>query len=153
KVCLLRGDLAVVSAVFVVSRLLAHWAGLGLDVEILETAWQVLDFGVLRRDLARSLLYLHSQPPLGNAIVGLALAADPVPVVVSLRLLLHALGFATAWALLITFRRLGLAPALRVGLVIAYMVSPSALLYEHFVAYEHMVAACLAGALALLLGF
>lgn len=150
---LIPGDLAVVLTAFVVSRLLARSAGVRLDVGILQWAWQLLDLDLLRHDLARSLVYLHAQPPLGNLIVGLALAAEPVPLTVSLGLLGHALGIATACALLVTFRRLGMSPALRVGLVTAYTVSPSAILYEHFVAYEYMLAACLAGALALLLGF
>lgn len=149
----LGADTAVVLTAFVVSRALARRAGLRLDVDILQWAWQVLDLPLLRDDLAQSLLYLHAQPPIANAIVGLALKAQPVPLALSLGLLNHALGWAAAWALLVSLRRAGVSPGLRTALAVAYTASPSALLYEHFVASEHLVAACLAGATALLLGF
>lgn len=146
-------DFAVVIAAFVLSRLLARWVGVRLDVTVLQWGWQLLDLDLLRHELTRSLLYLHSQPPLVNLIVGFALKAEPVPLGVLIGLFGHVLGLATACALLVTFRRLGVGPLLRTILVTAYTISPWSLLYEHFINYEYIVAACLAGALALLSGF
>ena len=148
-----RIDFVVVIVAFLVSRLLAWRAGVRLDVGLLQWAWQILDFDLLRHDLSRSLLYLHAQPPVANLIIGLGLKAEPFPLVLSIGLLAFTLGLSMACALLVTFRRLGVSLLLRTVLVTAYTVSPWSLLYEHFTSYEYIVAACLAGALAFLLGF
>ena len=148
-----NSDLVVVIVAFVVSRLLAWWAGVRLDVSLLQWAWQMLDFDLLRHDLLRSLLYLHAQPPVANLIIGLGLKAEPFPLGLSIWLLAITLGIATPCALLVTFRRLGVGLLLRTVLVVTYVVSPWSLLYEHFTSYEYIVAACLAGAMAFLVGF
>jgi hypothetical protein len=62
---------------FVLTRLAARWAfGLRFDSDVLGY-WHVLDLPLLRDDLARSLLYLHGQPPLYNLLLGLVFKAVP----------------------------------------------------------------------------
>ncbi len=60
-------------ALFTLTRLLARTVfGLRFDADVFRY-WQVLDPGLLRDDLLRSLLYLHAQPPLFNLFLGLGL--------------------------------------------------------------------------------
>jgi hypothetical protein len=65
-------NIAVLVVVFALTRVLAVL--LGLRSLTSETVWfmQFLDVGLLHDHLARSLLHLHCQPPLLNALVGLA---------------------------------------------------------------------------------
>jgi hypothetical protein len=72
-----RGADLVLLAVFALSRTLARWGfGLRFDGAIFGY-WQVLDLPLLRDDLLRSLVYLHSQPPLFNLALGLVLKCVP----------------------------------------------------------------------------
>ena len=62
---------------FLLTRLVARAAfGLRFDSDVLGY-WHVLDLPLLRDDLARSLLYLHGQPPLYNLFLGLGFKAVP----------------------------------------------------------------------------
>ena len=69
--------LLVVVSVFAVSRLAAWAAGVRFDASILTWYWQFLDVELLRHDLARSLWYLHAQPPLFNLFLGSVLKLAP----------------------------------------------------------------------------
>jgi hypothetical protein len=63
--------------VFISTRLAAHLGfGLGFDSDI-RGFWHVLDVGLLRDDLLRSLAYLHAQPPLYNLLLGVVLKTVP----------------------------------------------------------------------------
>ena len=68
-------ELALVAgivAVFVGTRWAAFGAGMRYRVGEAAWLWQLLDLGLLRDHLLRSLWYLHGQPPLFNAVVGVA---------------------------------------------------------------------------------
>jgi hypothetical protein len=68
-----KRDLAALVTAFVVSRVAAFLLGVRpLTAETL-SFMQFLDLGLLHDHLARVLLHLHSQPPLLNALMGLAL--------------------------------------------------------------------------------
>ena len=64
---------------FAVSRLAFAHLGVHFDATGLDRYWQFLPTELLRADLPRSLWYLHAQPPLFNAFlgVGLQLFGDP----------------------------------------------------------------------------
>ncbi len=55
--------LVILVGLFVASRLIAWTAGVRFDDSTLTWYWQFLDVELLRQDLARSLWYLHAQPP------------------------------------------------------------------------------------------
>lgn len=63
--------------VFALSRLAVWLAGVPFETGTLSSAWQLLDPQLLQFDLARSLFYLHSQPPLFNLYVGAVLQLGP----------------------------------------------------------------------------
>src|SRR4051812_2731757 len=67
-----RYVLAII-AVFVLSRYVYWLAGVRFDSWALTNSWQLLPADLLRNDLVGSLWYLHSQPPLFNAFVGVTL--------------------------------------------------------------------------------
>ena len=64
--------------IFAVGRLFYWWIGVRFDAWALTNSWQLLPQDLLRNDLVGSLWYLHSQPPLFNAVVGATL--NPVAI-------------------------------------------------------------------------
>ena len=115
------------------------------------TAWHLLDAGLLREDLLRSVFYLHAQPPLLKLVVGMALklfgSAAPAALTVlwascamsGAVLATHALALrlgATRWLAFAAGASVG-APA------------PATWLYVHHVGPEMATAAALVGSVAL----
>src|SRR5210317_1684463 len=41
------------------------------DPNVLKPGWHILELDFLNKDLLKSILYLHSQPPLWNFIIGM----------------------------------------------------------------------------------
>ena len=125
---------------FVASRVAFHAAGVRFDVSGLAWLWQFLDPAWLRHDLAQSLLYLHSQPPLMNALLGVVLkvAGSHAPAV--FHVLYESLGLALALALLGVLRGLGLGNRAAAAIALVYAICPTAVLYEHWLMYTHLEA-------------
>jgi hypothetical protein len=123
-------------AAFAVSRIVARWGfGLRFDGAILGY-WQVLDPPLLRGDLLRSLVYLHSQPPLLNLALGIVLKGVPealAPAVFEAAfLVLGYLGIVGIYALLVELeapRGAALAAALVQTLSTTWLVYESWLFY------------------------
>jgi hypothetical protein len=66
--------------IFVASQITAtflHIRFVGSSVMIIEPFWQYLDPQILKTDLLRGLFFLHSQPPLFNAFLGVILKLFP----------------------------------------------------------------------------
>jgi hypothetical protein len=130
----------------------AAWlAGVRFLAGDLDTAWHLLDPELLRHDLLRSLFYLHSQPPLLNFVVGVALKLGPAPQI--LTALWSACAIASAQCTRLFALEVGASrwPALAAGGLVA--IAPSTLLYVHHVGPEMATAAALiASALCLARG-
>ena len=72
-----RVPVAVIVAGFLASRIAAYAAGIRLAPDPLTWYWQYIEPALLKERLLESLFYLHSQPPLFNLFIGLALKAFP----------------------------------------------------------------------------
>lgn len=133
---------------FLASRALAWTLGVRFDAAPLDYFWQFLDPTLLRDDLFGSLVHLHSQPPGFNALLGLVLKTGIDPTT-AFGVLFHTAGLGACLGLFALLDRLGLDP-LRAGCVAAlFAASPTAVLYEHWLFYTHLVACLLIlGALA-----
>ena len=66
-------DSLLLAAIFVVMQVAVVGAGVAFETGPLQSQLQNIDPELLRHHLAQSLWYLHGQPPLWNAIVGLSL--------------------------------------------------------------------------------
>jgi len=65
------------AAIYAVVRLIVLALGQRFDADNLTSWMQIADLALLREHLWRTLWYLHSQPPLFNLMIGLALRAGP----------------------------------------------------------------------------
>lgn len=134
------GLLAVVSA-FVVSRIIAYAAGVRFDVAPLHVFHQYLDPMLLADDLARSLWYLHTQPPLFNLLLGVLIKLDSSAIHITAWILWLICGATITVGLYRLMVELSVPVKLAVILVIAFIVSPAALMYENWLFYTYPVAA------------
>jgi hypothetical protein len=141
------GWLAAIAVPFLLSRLLCWALGLRFDLDPLRHFWQLLDPLLLRTRLGESLLYLHSQPPLYNLLLGAVLKAAPGFEGVAFTAIYTLLGLGLALALFALMRRMGVAPGLALALTLAFSLSPAAVLYESYLFYTYPLAAllCFAG--------
>src|SRR5258708_5450767 len=104
---ILRSDLLIVAAIFIAVEA-AYWqAGLQFDASWLDWAWQFLDPIILRRDLLRGLLYLHTQPPGFKLFLGAVLPVAGRHASEVFRIEYAAAGFALDLGVFVLMRRLG----------------------------------------------
>ncbi|HEX6243258.1 MAG TPA: hypothetical protein VFZ61_20230 [Polyangiales bacterium] len=107
--------------------------------------WQLLDTDLLKQDLWRSLVYLHSQPPAFNLWVGaiLKLAPDPATAEMLFHASLLLCGAVLYGALFELALRLGTTPWIAFLVSSAFITTPSAILYENWLFYPMALAAVL----------
>lgn len=117
--------------------------GVRFDATPLAWYWQYLDPLLLRHRLAESLLYLHSQPPLFNLLLGAALKLFSGHLTLALHAFYLFLGMVLYGTVFAIMRRLGISRATALVLSTWFMVSPSFVLYEHWLFYTLPVATLL----------
>ncbi len=136
--------MAGIVIVFIISRILYDRAGIDFQGDTYLGYWQFIDPKLLRTDLWRSVFFLHSQPPLSNLITGIVLQTFPA----SHEEVFHILYFILGLVLAISIYLLGIFlrfPSWLSALISAwFMVSPAAVLYEHWLAYAYPLTASLA---------
>lgn len=162
-----RIALLIVVTVFIVSRLLynsdalalaapsfrgnlleraaASLRGENLDVSTLVRGMPLLDESLLRNDLWRSLLYLHSQPPLFNLLVAGMLRLSGT-LAINYQILNWALGLTLYVLAFHLMRALGAERMPASVMTIAFMLNPNAMWMEGAIYYGVVMAVLLAGA-------
>jgi hypothetical protein len=144
---------AIVAGSFVASRLLLLALGVHFDISLMPWYWQLLDLDVLRHHLAQSLWNLHSQPPVFNLLVGVALKVVPNHTAGAFHLLFAGLGLAAALALLPILRALGFSSRVATAGAVVLSCSPFWLVYENWLYYDYLVMTLLVVAAAALVRF
>jgi hypothetical protein len=118
----------------------------GMSGGELASSWQILDLHALQSDPFGSLWYLHTQPPVHNLVVALAIFA-PAPIVGTLFVLYVVTLIATGLLLHGLLVRWGLGP-IAAGVVAALaMANPNLLGTIHIASYEVPVAMFVVGSL------
>lgn len=139
-----RGGLACLAAVFVLSRLAYYAFGVRFDASPVTYFIQIMDVELLRADLLRTLLYTHSQPPLFNFVIGLALKmfpADSAGFQATMGAGYALLGVAEAFALYLLAVGLGARPRIALLVTAIHTVLPTTIRYENWLLYSHPIAA------------
>ncbi len=129
--------------IFIFSRIGYMLVGVRFDYQPLWYFRQFIDPVLLREDLFASLLYFHAQPPLFNLFLGfwLQVAGDFA------HLFFWASFAALSLAMYIAMYRLmrgnDLSSRTSLAIVAAYMISPTAIIYENWLFYTRPAAALL----------
>ncbi|HUI65727.1 MAG TPA: hypothetical protein VL126_12875 [Bacteroidota bacterium] len=128
---------ALLAALFLLSRLVYLMAGVGFDSDPLLSSLALLDPELLRNDLARSILYLHGQPPLFNLFVGLLLKLFGSHVFIVARILYMSMGLLITLTMQIMLSRWNVPLYLSLPLTIGFTVAPSTVLFENLLFYTY----------------
>jgi hypothetical protein len=128
---------------FGASRVLLDLLGVRFVAGGLPLFFQFVDPELLRGRLLESVFYLHSQPPLFNLFLGAGLKLAPDDYELLFGFAFHVAGLGLVLALYGLLVRLGFAPWLAVGIALLCAVTPSVVLTESWLFYDHPVAALL----------
>ena len=132
--------LAWASLAFVVSRIVYRMLGIQFDSSPLLWFWQILDPYLLTNHLTSSLLYLHTQPPLFNLLLGLFFKLFPGSLNVAFSVFYLGLGLVLFWSLYQIMTSLGVNDKIAALLTILFSVSPACVLYENWLFYTYLMA-------------
>ena len=67
-----KKNLLILILLYILTRLLFYIIlGIKADPKVIEPGWHIIELSFLNNDLFNSLLHLHSQPPLWNALIGI----------------------------------------------------------------------------------
>jgi hypothetical protein len=132
--------------VFVASRVGYYLAGVRFDGSTLPWYMHFIDPALLRADLAQSLWYLHSQPPLFNLLLGIVVNLFPGWETVAFSICYLLLGLAFALTLFLLLRGFGTSAAVSAAASAIYITSPAVVLYENWLFYTYPVTVLLLAA-------
>ncbi len=140
---LIKNDRSIILLLLIavlLSRVVFYGLGIRFDAEEITTLWQIIDVELLKRDLLGSLFYLHFQPPLFNAFLGIVLKLSPENPQTLLGIIYLLFGLAMSFFMYKTMRVLGAAPLLSGLATFGFMISPPTILYENWIFYTYPVA-------------
>lgn len=123
---------------FLVSRGFAWRSGVRSTAHL--PPMHTLDSDLLRSDLGRSLFYLHSQPPLFNAALGLIFKVSDRPAR-GVSVAYWAVGLSLMVGMFLLMRMLGAPDVVAAVATAIYMCGPAPLLYETFNLHDYPAAA------------
>ncbi|MFM8380502.1 MAG: hypothetical protein ACKOA6_00695, partial [Actinomycetota bacterium] len=119
------------------------WSGQDFDARYLDYGWQLIPWDILSSDPLRSIWYLHVQPPLWNATLGLAAWLSPIGDVTTVQVVMATFGVATAAGCAELARRLGAGSRASVVIGLLATLHPEVLKGAFEPTYELAVAALL----------
>jgi hypothetical protein len=137
---IIKSDLLIVAAIFIAVEAVYWQAGLQFDASWLDWAWQYLDPIILRRDLFRGLLYLHTQPPGFNLFLGAVLHMAGRHASEVFRIAYAALGFALDLGVFVLMRRLEVRRFTALAATTLFAMNPATAAFGHVLFYELPVA-------------
>ena len=133
----------IVLAGFVLSRVLYFALGVRFDASPLSWFWQYIDPALLKSDFLRSILYLHSQPPLFNVFLGTVVNLFPGRETAVFAAAFLLCGVALALGLYLLMREAGVCELTAAVLTTLFITSPACALYENWLFYTYPVATAL----------
>jgi hypothetical protein len=125
-----RNQILFIIVVFIVSRMIAMFLGLHLDIRALSAYWQYLDLETLRNHLLAGLWYDHAQPPVFNLLLGFVLKTGGSQSTLLFAVILKLISLANAVLLFSIVKKICVVHYLPVFVAIAYVLSPATLVYE-----------------------
>ncbi len=132
-------DALLIAGTFALVRLWAWVAGVEFNAESLGGYWQVVDPELLQSRLWPTLLHLHSQPPLFNLLIGVALQAGTAAFPVVMAWTYGAICLGGLLALNALARVVLGSRGWALGIALWFCVSPDVLLFSETLSYDSLV--------------
>ena len=126
----------------IISRIIFFIIGLNPDPSHLPQMWQLLSPDLLSKDYFKSLLYLHSQPPIWNAIFGIFIKFFGTDYKI-LNIVMHLFNIFCSFVITIYFflicKEFNFSKKIIYILFFIFIgISPSLLMYENFIHYTNL---------------
>lgn len=131
--------LALIGAVFVLSRLIYARLGVTFDSVPRLFYWQIIDPVLLRDAPWQSLFYLRNQPPALNAFIAIVTHLFPEHPGRAFSPVYMAMGFAFAACFFVLLDRLDVNRTLALLVTVVCTISPVTVLYENWLFYEYPI--------------
>jgi hypothetical protein len=141
------------TAVFIVSRIAFHFAGVVFYGEFIKRLWQAIDVELLKDSLFENLYYSHAQPPLFNLLSGVVLKFFPNHYAQVFHILFLLVGWLNAIILYLSLRKFNFSQAAGFSITSIFMLLPCVVLYENLYSYSYLVVFLLTFAVYLLIVF
>jgi hypothetical protein len=148
-----RSAYALLSLVFVLSRIAYYLLGVRFDARPVLHFWQFVDPDLLKHRLLESLYYLHVQPPGFSLYTGIVLKLFPDAYPAVFHAIHLVLGIGICWLTYYLMSVCGVNSWLAFALTALFVVSPGVVLFENFTLYEYLTAFLLLAAGAALYSF
>lgn len=131
--------LAILVAIFLLSRLIVHLVGVRFDMTYFGRAWQFIDPVLLKTQLLSSIWYLHSQPPLFNLLMGVVIKIFPVNYALVFQLVFLLAGLLLTLGLYEIMKNLKITRWLNITITLIFILSSSVILSENLFFYDYLV--------------
>jgi hypothetical protein len=126
---------AAIAVAFIFSRGLIYSVGVTFYSSFVHRMWQILDVSQLSEHLIDSLWYMHSQPPLFNALVGVLVKTFPEHYY-KVFLLINLIGsLSSAFLIYATLRKVKVSDLMAGLLAMLMVLNPVIMLYENLFSY------------------
>jgi hypothetical protein len=133
----LRKAALTIVVLFAVSRAVTLALGFQFDMEWLSLSIENVDQRLLDHHLAQTLWYLHGQPPLWNALLGLSLKTGPQVMPRIWHLVYLGLGLAEALGLFALMLVLRVPRGVSLAVTALLTIAPATLVYESTFTYDY----------------
>ncbi len=129
----------LIIALFIISRILVHYAGVTMDYQALYRNWQYLSIPTLEHNLLNGVWYDHTQPPLFNLFLGsiLKLSGKNAPLVFAG--ILKLITLINAFLLLHIAKKTISHKYIPIILSCIYLLSPATILFENELFYTSFI--------------
>ncbi len=148
-----RSAYALLSVLFVLSRIGYYMLGVRFDARPILNFFQFIDPELLKHRLLESMYYLHVQPPGFNLYTGIVLKLFPDAYPTVFHAIHLAFGVAICWFTYYLMSVCGVRPWLALMLTSLFVVSPGVVLFENFMLYEYVLVFLLLAAAVVLYNF
>lgn len=120
----------VLVGIFLLSRIIAFFLGLHLDIWALRGYWQYLDLETLQHHLLRGVWFDHAQPPVFNLLLGFVLKTGGIHSALLFTCLLKMISLANGLLIFTILKKFPLPAFLPLIAALAYILSPATLIFE-----------------------
>ncbi len=124
---------------FILSRYVAYYLDIRLDIKALYEYWQFLDLDSLKNHVLSGVWYDHAQPPLFNLFLGFILKISGSHYEIIFAFILRFITLCNALVLFFILRKLCTVYYLPLLIALIYILSPATLLFESELFYTSFV--------------
>jgi hypothetical protein len=146
-------DLWLIVLIFLISRIVIRFFGIGMDDMALISYWHYLDLETLRHHLLRGIWYDHAQPPFFNLFLGVILKLSGSSAIAVFDVLFKIITLTNVLLLNYLLKQLTQHRNIVLILTLIYLLSPATLIFECELFYTTLISLLLLTSFCFLIRF